>query len=557
MSTCLFKLPHDCGSDKGLQVYEGEDKRITGYCWACDTYVDDPLGNKSKKEIKELREKAKPTKSPEEIQAKMDEISELGSMDLVERRLRKETLDHFGVKIGLSEYDGKTPSFMYFPYTREGKVVKYKVKMLKTGQCWSVGLDNKVDLFGWTQALESGAKRLIITEGEADAIALTKILEIHTDERFKDYTPAVCSIPNGAGSAARDLTRLLPKIRKHFKDQDIALCFDNDQAGEDAVDAVCRVAPNLSVISVPDVVKDANEALMTGYGKAMFKSVTFNTHKPKNSRIILASSIHEAAREQAEWGLEFPWDALTQMTRGQRYGETYYWGAGEKMGKGEIVHSLIAHFLKMGIKQLLASPEESNKKSYKLTATKLTGKIFHDPKIEFDQDAYDKAGEIIGDNLMLMDLRQHIDWETLKQDLYYVAGEGVKVAYIDPITNLTSGLNASETNAVLSGVAPELAAIAKDLDMAIHIFCHLNKPEAGQWDRGKKVTTNYFAGSSAMARSCNYAIGIQGNKDPELDERERNIREIVMLADREFGESGSFKLYWDNRTTLFNEMKGA
>ena len=237
-------------------------------------------------------------------------------------------------------------------------------------------------------------------------------------------------------------------------------------------------------------------------------------------------------------------------------GETYYIASGEKMGKGEVVHSLIAHFLKLGIPQMLASPEESNMKSYKLTASKLTGKIFHDPKVEFDLDAYEEAGKIIGDNLHLLDLRQHIDWETMKQDIYYAANEGDKIVYIDPITNLTSGLNASEANALLSGVAPELSAIAKDLDIAIFIFCHLNKPDKGSWDRGKKITTNYFAGSSAMARSCNYAIGIEGDKDPELDEEERNIRNIVMLADREFGESGSFKLFWDKRTALFNEMKG-
>jgi len=554
---CLFKMAHkteECNSGDGLQVYEGEDKSITGYCWSCDTYVHDPLGNKTDKQIKKLKAAGKPTKTPEEIKKEMAKIAEYGVMDLIKRRLRKAALDDYGIKIGLSEYDGKTPAFAYFPYTIKGKIVKYKVKMLKSGQCWSIGLDNKVDLFGWEKALESGGKRLVITEGEFDAVALTKILEVNTDPKWKDNIPAVCSIPNGAGSAARDLTRLLPKIRKHFKE--IALCFDDDKAGQAAVQAVCRMAPDMSVIELP--CKDANDCLVEGYSKAAFKSVTFNTHKPKNSRVILASSLHEAARVQAEWGLSFPWQALTDMTRGLRWGETYYFGAGEKMGKGEVVHSLIAHFAQQGIGQLLASPEESNNKSYKLTAAKIAGKIFHDPTVEFDQKAYDKAGDIIANNLHMVDLRQHIDWATMKEDIYYAAGEGDKIVYIDPITNLTSGLNSSETNAMLSGVAPELSALAKDLDIAIFIFCHLNKPSKGNktWDRGGKITTDYFAGSSAMARSCNYAIGIQGNKDPELEEHERNVREFVMLADREFGESGSFQLYWDRKTTLFNEMRG-
>ena len=55
-------------------------------------------------------------------------------------------------------------------------------------------------------------------------------------------------------------------------------------------------------------------------------------------------------------------------------------------------------------------------------------------------------------------------------------------------------------------------------------------------------------------RSCNYMIGIEGNKDPELDEEQRNIRKLVILEDREFGESGIIPLYWDRNTSLFNEI---
>ena len=84
----------------------------------------------------------------------------------------------------------------------------------------------------------------------------------------------------------------------------------------------------------------------------------------------------------------------------------------------------------------------------------------------------------------------------------------------------------------------------------------LNKPPKGAtpWDRGGKITTDYFAGSSAMARSCNYALGLQGNKDPELSLEERNMRQLIMLADREFGESVTVDLYWDCNTGLFNEV---
>ena len=89
----------------------------------------------------------------------------------------------------------------------------------------------------------------------------------------------------------------------------------------------------------------------------------------------------------------------------------------------------------------LVKPEESNEKSYKLVAGKLAAKKFHDPKVEFDEEAFDKAGEEIGENLFLLNLYQNLTWETLEGDIRAAAAAGVKAVFIDPITNLTSGLS--------------------------------------------------------------------------------------------------------------------
>jgi hypothetical protein len=48
-------------------------------------------------------------------------------------------------------------------------------------------------------------------------------------------------------------------------------------------------------------------------------------------------------------------------------------------------------------------------------------------------------------------------------------------------------------------------------------------------------------------------IGIEGNKDPELNDEQRNVRHIKLLEDREFGETGTFPIYWSRETTLFRE----
>ncbi|MDU9705201.1 hypothetical protein, partial [Helicobacter pylori] len=86
-------------------------------------------------------------------------------------------------------------------------------------------------------------------------------------------------------------------------------------------------------------------------------------------------------------------------------GETIYIGAGQKQGKSEIVNTLAAHFIKeLGWPVLLAKPEESNKKSVKLVAGKIVGKIFHDPNIPFDESSYDKACDLMRNKLFLINL---------------------------------------------------------------------------------------------------------------------------------------------------------
>lgn len=57
-----------------------------------------------------------------------------------------------------------------------------------------------------------------------------------------------------------------------------------------------------------------------------------------------------------------------------------------------------------------------------------------------------------------------------------------------------------------------------------------------------------------MARSCNLMLGLEGNRDPSLPEHDRNTRHMVILEAREFGEVGSYPMYWSPETTIFTEI---
>lgn len=575
MGQCIQKIKYDLNGEKvTVQVFEREDGTVDGYCFSRGVYIRHPYGQSTN--VVDLP--APKIKSVEEIQAEIAEIDSYQVLPLHHKKLSAEALAEFGVKVAVSEVDGVTPELVYYPYTKKGKIVGYKVKLIpKDGsekRMWSIGDLKDVDLFGWVKAKSSGAKRLIITEGEDDAIAANRILLKFTKPEWKDAIPAVVSIPHGATSSARDLAKLKGEILNHFRE--IVFCFDMDEPGQKAVEECALIFPDAKTVNLP--AKDANECLIKGIAKAAFNAITFNAEKPKNTKLVLGEQLHEAARELPKFGqLTWPWEHLNKTTRGIRYGETIYIGAGVKMGKGEVRNSLAAHFIKEhNVKVFVVSPEESNKKTYKLIAGKISGKVFHDPEKEFDYVAYDKAGESLRDKLAMVNLYQHLGWETLKTDIIAAVNWGAKAVFIDPVTNLTNGIDSGEANTKLQEIAQDLAAMALDYNIVVFIFCHLKAPEGNiakekreklyregktiglgncPHELGGDVNSAQFAGSRAMMRSCNMMLGLEGNKDNELPPEDKNMRHLVLLEDREFGETGRFPLYWNSNTTQFVEAE--
>lgn len=545
MAELVEKKNHDkCGSSDALAVWK-DGSSYTGYCFSCDTFVPKPYGEGEEAPVNET------TIKPKEVLA---EIASLPTVGLPDRKLRKESLEYFGVKVALSEQDGVTPAIRYYPFTKDGETVGYKTKLCVEKRMWVTGTVKGVNLFGWQQALASGGKKLFITEGEDDAIALYQALkDKQAGTRWADTNPAVVSLISGATSAAKDLAKNVRAINRNFKE--VVLVYDMDDAGRQAVRATMDVLPSAQSVDLP--CKDANDCVIQGKGLALANAVLFKSNVVKNTRLINIMDI-EGADEPPEWGLSWPWEWMTDKTRGIRTGETYYLGAGVKMGKSEMVNAIAAHLILVHNQLVfLAKPEEAKKKSKKMLFGKVEGHKFHDPKVEWNQPAWERAGEAIRDRAILLDMYQHLDWQVLRHDIIDAVRMGCKSVFIDPITNLTNGINAGEANTQLQEIAQDLSALAKDHDFTAFMFCHLKSPDSGDpHERGGHVYSHQFAGSRAMMRSCNYMFGLEGNKDPELELEDQNMRKLVILEDREFGESGYMNLYWDHHTGLFNEVKG-
>ena len=571
MGLCIEKLPCPCGnSRRGLQVFADEETgKINGHCFSCDKHIPDPYGEPKVIDDVDLPE----PKSEEEIQEEIAEILTFPTVDVKARRLRAANLQEFGILTSLSEQDGRTPTRMYFPQHKEGKLSGFYVKVLGNKEIspWAVGDVKGVEPFGWQRARKSGAYTLVITEGMEDAVAVESIMQRF--DKDTEYPTVAISLTNGASSVDKNLAPVAREIEQLFKR--VIICFDDDKAGQDAVSKAMIHLPNAVTVTLPE--KDANDCILKGAQKQAYTALRFRTEKPKNTRIISINDVFDAAEKPAEWGqLSWPFAKMQDLTRGLRFGETIYIGAAPKMGKSELVNALGEHFvLKDGVKIFMAKPEESNVKTTKLIAGKAVGKVFHDPKVPFDQAAFRRARDLLSDKVYMVDLYQHVDWSTLRQDIVYAAKAlDVKVVFIDPITNLTNGMESATANVKLQEIAQDASSLALDLGIVIFIFCHLKSPNSilsdekreryynqnqytgfsGPHEKGGEILSSQFAGSRAMMRSCNYMFGLEGNKDENLPPEIRNSRWLRLLEDREFGEVGSSQLYWNQNTTLFTEV---
>lgn len=565
---CIDKLSHECGTTKGLQVFaDTETGLVNGWCFSCSKYVKDPYGSPVTIDEVQL-----PTpKTEEEIQEEIQDVLTYPTVDLPHRKLRAKYLSLFDVKTSLSEVDGVTPTATYFPIHKGGKLSGFYVKTIgENSYQFSIGDVRHGEPFGWDRAKRSGAYKLIITEGREDAVAVESIFDRFGD---KEYHPAVISLPNGTNSVDSSLTQIADEVRGLFKE--VLICFDMDRAGQDAVEKAVEIFPHAKVATLPE--KDVNDCIIKGASKAAYKAMAFNSQAPKSSRIITANhSLHLEARQPTPFGeLTWPFPSMNKYMRNIRYGETVYIGGPVKMGKSELVDTMAGHFIKNDkVKVMLIKPEQIHQETYKRLAGKMVDKIFHKPEIPFDYEQYDKAEEMLENKLDIVAVYQFVDWETLKRDIIFSAKDGTKAVFIDPITNLTAGMESGQVNSALSGISRDLSALAKDLNIVIFVTSHLKSPDGnisqdvrqkayqkGKYihlgncahERGGTIYSNQFTGSRAMMQAGDLLLALEGNKDPDLPDHIQSMRWLTILEDRRFGNTESVPLYFNKSTDTYKE----
>jgi hypothetical protein len=218
----------------------------SSFCFSCSTHFKADHDSTVETPVREPKVFSKET--VEEIR---DTYPSRGFRD---RKIEKLVCEFYNVKVSYGP-DGEINAH-YYPYSGGG----YKKRSLPKSFVW---IGNAGGLFG-RELFNGAGKRLIITEGEIDALTIAQA----NYDKYKNKFYPVISISSAA--ATKDLLEHRDWIRS-FKE--VVLALDADKAGEEATQKAIRIIGIDKVKIWKPPFKDANEVYVKLGGDRLLQCI--------------------------------------------------------------------------------------------------------------------------------------------------------------------------------------------------------------------------------------------------------------------------------------------
>ena len=429
-----------------------------------------------------------------------------------------------------------------------GNIVAQKIRYPDKKFKWT-GDPSQAKLFG--QNLWEAGKRIIIAEGEIDAITIS--------QTYGSHRWAVVSLKDGATSAINDI-----KANYEFliKFDEIILFFDNDQAGREASRKCAELLPVGRVkIANMTAFKDASEALMEGSAGVISTSI-FEAKSWRPDGIRTSADLREALSLDVNdvASIAYPWRGLTKKTGGGlQLGTLVMICSGTGVGKTTLISQLALHLHKLGESCGMLCLEEHNNITLKrlLGIHSQTASDKFDAKFSLDEK-YKIFDEVFGDHPMFFyDHFGSIDVETISSRIrFMVKALGVRWIFLDHLSIMVSGIQAGHGDGerkLVDVALTHLRTLVAELNCGLICVSHLRRPDGNLGhEAGARVSLNQLRSSHSIAQLSDQVIGINVPKeDPDSD-----YRELVLLKNRFTGETGDCGMIkYDRDKGILEEME--
>lgn len=485
----------------------------------------------------------------------MEDLDGLEAQPLPSRGLDKETLEAFGVKVGFDTTDPTKPAHVFFPlHSETGEVQGYKHKNLLTGK-WepSIGKAKGPQLFGQPTCRQN--KKVFVTEGEFDALALYQVLygEMKDVYKAKGYVPSVVSISNGASGAAKQMSNEMKFLGK-FKE--IITVFDSDEPGRRAAENVAKTLDHtVKIVELP--LKDSNEMLLAGRSKELNNEVLYNSMPYEPDGIINANDAWDRYKDRKSvkcYPYPEQFKDLNDKTYGFRTGSVVTVTSGSGMGKTQFLRELKYDILKNTDFKIadIALEEDVGDTIEGLMALELNKRISL-PDVKVSEKEEKKAFKnLFGEGRV--ELYDHFggmnDDSLFSRIRYFATYLKCKVVVLDHLSIVISETaDEGDERRRIDAVMTRLATMAKTLDIVIFLVVHLRKAGQGKsFEEGYVPTSDDLRGSAALKQLSWDIIALSRNQQ-EKDDRKRNTSGIHVLKCRFSGRTGQAGYTYFDETT--------
>jgi twinkle protein len=494
-----------CGSSDAKQIYE----EGSAFCFSCR--ASSPAPKEGNMQPVETQWVAVNNDTVEEI------TEDYPIRGFKERNIYKQVSEHYGVKVSYN-IDGDISSH-YYPYYVGNKISGYKVRDLpKTfTSCGTV----KGGLFG--QQLYNGGKRLVITEGELDAMAVQSAWY----KKYKTFYPVV-SIRSA--SSIRDLIECRDWIRNF---DEVILWLDKDEAGEKAVKEAARIIGYDKIKIAKSSEKDASDLWIKDPDKVL--KVIYDAVDYTPAGILTKDELWTQLEVYNEIeSVPYPdfMEGLNEKLKGMRFGEITLWTSGTGSGKSTLLREIAVHLLertedKIGLISLEESPAETARKMSGMALSRNPAK--EEIPIDELKEGFDT---IFSDNrVMVLDHQGSISDGSIMDFLEYMCLSGCKYLFVDHITILASeGTEGLTGNEAIDKIMNDLLRLVKKYNVWLGLISHLRKTDnkGKSFEEGKLPSMDDIRGSGSIKQISMDIIAFARNAGSESEEERNTIRTKVL-----------------------------
>jgi twinkle protein len=457
-------------------------------------------------------------------------------LSLEKRRISIETCRLWGY--GISEYHGETVQVAQFR-SKRGQIEAQKIRTANKDFFWLGNRSAILPLFGQHLWTPHSKKKIIITEGELDALSVS--------QSQGNQWPVV-SLPDGAGSALKVLPKAIDYLNG-FKE--IILMFDQDEPGQTAAYAAASLLPPGKVKIATLALKDPSELLQEDRGAEIIKAI-FEAVSYRPDSILAGEELIEHLFRPAPLSVPYFMTSLSLKLKGLRKKEITMVVAGSGIGKTTFCQEQTYYLLQKGYKVGLVYLEQSIQITLlnilSIPLNKRLKLIEETPKAELI-----KEFKKIQNRLCVYNHFGSKDPTRLMQELrYMIQAEECDFIVFDHISIVISGNAVENERQSIDFMMTGLRQLVEETGAGIILVSHLKRVQGTGFDEGRMPTMSDCRGSASLEQLSDVMIGLGRNLAANSD-----VMEVAVLKDRWIGDTGLVGTIQFNKTTgrLFNPVE--